>query len=196
MITAEAGCCHEMPCTEIAVTTCHAQILLSQLALHQSCCHDLPCTTLAVTTCHAQILLSQLAQHSSCCHDVPCIALAVMTCHAQILLSQHALHSSCTDLAVTTCHAQILLTDSSFGGQAQVVELEGRPPIAFDVLSVDIGITPSKAVPGSSSVATPVKPISGYESSSCHGVAFWCDVCMFAGRVATDCCSCLLCRGL
>ena len=64
-----------------------------------------------------------------------------------------------------------LLTDSRFGEQAQVVELEGRPPIAFDVLSVDIGITPSKAVPGSSSVATPVKPISGYESfmqsSSC-----------------------------
>ena len=45
--------------------------------------------------------------------------------------------------------------------QSMVVMLPKRPPIAFDVLSVDIGITPSKAIPGSSSIATPVKPISG-----------------------------------
>ncbi len=45
--------------------------------------------------------------------------------------------------------------------QSMVVILPKRPPIAFDVLSVDIGITPSKAIPGSSSIATPVKPISG-----------------------------------
>ena len=48
--------------------------------------------------------------------------------------------------------------------------LQGRPPIPFDVLSVDIGITPSKLVPGSSSIATPVKPISGYA----HIVALLC----------------------
>ena len=45
--------------------------------------------------------------------------------------------------------------------QAMLVSLRSRPPVAFDVLSVDIGITPSKLVPGSSSIATPVKPISG-----------------------------------
>lgn len=45
--------------------------------------------------------------------------------------------------------------------QANLVMLKGRPPIPFDVLSVDIGIVPSRAVPGSSSLATPVKPISG-----------------------------------
>lgn len=49
-----------------------------------------------------------------------------------------------------------------------MVLLQSRPAIPFDVLSVDIGITPSKLVPGSSSIATPVKPISGYA----HNVAF------------------------
>lgn len=46
--------------------------------------------------------------------------------------------------------------------QDMMVLLQGRPAIAFDVLSVDVGITPSKAIPGSSTIATPVKPISGY----------------------------------
>lgn len=44
--------------------------------------------------------------------------------------------------------------------QVMVVKLQDRPAITFDVLSVDIGITPSKTIPGSSSIATPVKPIS------------------------------------
>ena len=50
--------------------------------------------------------------------------------------------------------------------QGMLVLLHNRPPIPFDVLSIDIGITPSKVVPGSSNVATPVKPISGYDNKA------------------------------
>jgi selenide, water dikinase len=41
------------------------------------------------------------------------------------------------------------------------VVLKGRPPFAYDVLSVNVGITPAAtAVPGALDFATPVKPIS------------------------------------
>ena len=46
--------------------------------------------------------------------------------------------------------------------QKQLVKLgTGRPPIAYDALSLDIGITPSaQGVPGALEHATPVKPVS------------------------------------
>lgn len=45
--------------------------------------------------------------------------------------------------------------------QAKRVEVEGRPPVAYDMLSIDVGITPAAtAVPGALQFATPVKPIS------------------------------------
>ena len=45
--------------------------------------------------------------------------------------------------------------------QAKRVLLKGRPPFAYDVLSVNVGITPAAtAVPGALDFATPVKPIS------------------------------------
>lgn len=64
-----------------------------------------------------------------------------------------------------------------------MVMLRDRPPIAFDVLSVDIGITPSKAIPGSSDVATPVKPISGYAHYATPYVPFDsdCECCLSVG---------------
>lgn len=44
--------------------------------------------------------------------------------------------------------------------QKQEVHLEGRPPIGYDVLSLDTGITPSaQGVPGALEHATPVKPV-------------------------------------
>ena len=44
--------------------------------------------------------------------------------------------------------------------QKQEVYLEGRPPIGYDVLSLDVGITPSaQGVPGALQHATPVKPV-------------------------------------
>lgn len=48
--------------------------------------------------------------------------------------------------------------------QKRLVKLEsGRPPIAYDALSLDIGITPSaEGVPGALQHATPVKPVSRY----------------------------------
>ena len=45
--------------------------------------------------------------------------------------------------------------------QAQTVQLEGREPISYDVLSIDVGITPSgQGIPGALEFATPVKPVS------------------------------------
>ncbi|KAL3145556.1 hypothetical protein ABBQ32_003381 [Trebouxia sp. C0010 RCD-2024] len=64
----------------------------------------------------------------------------------------------CTFASARLIHAEAVGIDK----QGMMVMLRDRPPIAFDVLSVDIGITPSKAIPGSSDVATPVKPISGF----------------------------------
>ncbi len=44
--------------------------------------------------------------------------------------------------------------------QKQEVYLEGRPPINYDILSLDVGITPSaQGVPGALEHATPVKPV-------------------------------------
>lgn len=43
---------------------------------------------------------------------------------------------------------------------AQEVQLRGRPPIAYDVLSLNVGITPVLShVPGAVEHAIPVKPI-------------------------------------
>lgn len=45
--------------------------------------------------------------------------------------------------------------------QAKRVLLKGRPTFAYDVLSINVGITPAAtAVPGALEFATPVKPIS------------------------------------
>jgi selenide,water dikinase len=38
-----------------------------------------------------------------------------------------------------------------------------RPPLRYDVLSLDIGSTPNLAVPGAAAYATPVKPIAAFE---------------------------------
>ncbi len=49
--------------------------------------------------------------------------------------------------------------DGACPWQAKRLKLKGRPPFAYDVLSIDIGITPSSATPGAASLAVPVKPI-------------------------------------
>ena len=44
---------------------------------------------------------------------------------------------------------------------AHTVLCHGRPPVQYDVLSIDIGITPTLKVSGASEHAVPVKPIGG-----------------------------------
>ena len=46
----------------------------------------------------------------------------------------------------------------------RVLMKSGRPGARFDVCSVDVGITPSAEVSGSSDHATPVKPVSGFNA--------------------------------
>ena len=47
--------------------------------------------------------------------------------------------------------------------QAQLVLLKDRPPIRYDVLSINLGITPDlHAIPGAADHATPVKPIFSF----------------------------------
>lgn len=38
---------------------------------------------------------------------------------------------------------------------------QGRPPVPYDVLSIDIGVTPALSTPGAADHAVPVKPITG-----------------------------------
>lgn len=50
--------------------------------------------------------------------------------------------------------------------EAQRVLLRGRPPLAYDVLSLNLGITPAlSTVSGAAENTTPVKPINGWASS-------------------------------
>lgn len=45
--------------------------------------------------------------------------------------------------------------------QAQSIQFDDRPPVRYDVLSIDVGITPStQGVPGVMEHAIPVKPVS------------------------------------
>lgn len=47
--------------------------------------------------------------------------------------------------------------------QTQCITLAGRPDMRYDVLSIDVGITPSaQGVPGAMEHAIPVKPVSRY----------------------------------
>lgn len=47
--------------------------------------------------------------------------------------------------------------------QAQQVHLKDREPVAYDVLSIDVGITPSgQGIPGALEHTTPVKPVSRF----------------------------------
>ena len=43
----------------------------------------------------------------------------------------------------------------------QRVLCQGRPPVPYDVLSIDIGVTPALTVSGAAEYAVPVKPITG-----------------------------------
>ncbi len=46
--------------------------------------------------------------------------------------------------------------------QARHVLFADRPPLPYDVLSIDVGITPGRGgVPGAEEHTTPVKPIDG-----------------------------------
>ena len=65
----------------------------------------------------------------------------------------------------------------------QLVQIEGRPPLRYDILSLDIGSTPSTSQLDASSRVVPVKPIAGflarwqrflsrYEADDIHRVGF------------------------
>src|SRR5262249_21459315 len=54
-------------------------------------------------------------------------------------------------------------TATSLDLAARRVLLDGRPPMAFDLISIDTGITPSlAALPGAAEHAVPVKPIGRF----------------------------------
>lgn len=51
---------------------------------------------------------------------------------------------------------------TDFDPYSKTIEIEGRPNLSYDVLSLDIGITPDLSVPGASEFAIPVKPIGQF----------------------------------
>jgi len=51
---------------------------------------------------------------------------------------------------------------TAIDAETNTLELENRPAIEFDVVSIDIGSTPNQQIEGSAEFTTPVKPISGF----------------------------------
>jgi len=72
------------------------------------------------------------------------------------------------DLGPLASFAQARLIHAAATGldlENKLVQLEGRPPLRYDVLSIDIGITPAGGgVPGADEYSTPVKPINGFSA--------------------------------
>ena len=48
--------------------------------------------------------------------------------------------------------------------QRRRISLAGRPDIEYDLVSIDIGSTPDRSIPGSEAHSTPVKPISDFHA--------------------------------
>lgn len=60
------------------------------------------------------------------------------------------------------CAHRVPVSPSPLLEQGQRVLLQGRPSVRYDVLSLNLGITPAlSTVPGAAEHTTPVKPISG-----------------------------------
>ena len=66
------------------------------------------------------------------------------------------------------CHwAGIRFIENTVTGidlNSKQVQFDDRPPLGFDVLSLDTGSTPDLSVPGSAEFVTPVKPVSGFNA--------------------------------
>ncbi len=54
--------------------------------------------------------------------------------------------------------AEVIAVDTD----AKTVQLPNRPPLGFDLLSINSGIAPDLSVPGAQEYALPVKPIAGF----------------------------------
>jgi selenide, water dikinase len=97
--------------------------------------------------------------------------LTACTCCSGMLpgyVAGHYTHDEChIDLSKLARFAQARLvhgTCTSIDVKSRQLGISGRPPLRYDCLSVDIGITPDlQSVPGLDSV-TPVKPIDGYSN--------------------------------
>lgn len=66
----------------------------------------------------------------------------------------------CTSAGVRFINARMTAIDVD----AQCVSIEGRPPLYFDVLSLDTGSTPDLSVPGAAEFSTPVKPVHAFHA--------------------------------
>lgn len=70
------------------------------------------------------------------------------------------------DLAVLAAYSSARLIHAEASGidlASRQVKFASRPPVSYDVLSIDIGITPGRSsVPGAAALATPVKPIDKF----------------------------------
>jgi selenide,water dikinase len=75
--------------------------------------------------------------------------------------TREACHIDLFRLAEATGTRLILARANGIDRVKRRVALEGRPPLAYDALSLDLGSTPvAKGVPGAAEYTTPVKPIS------------------------------------
>jgi hypothetical protein len=86
---------------------------------------------------------------------------------------------------------------SAGGVQRREVLLKQRPSVSYDVLSIDVGITPRLSnVPGAREHTTPVKPISGCVANRSPlprgGGGFWLWMCAAKDVCSVQCAVCAL----
>ncbi len=71
------------------------------------------------------------------------------------------------DLARVCAWADVRFIEATIIGldpEAQQVELQDRPPIDYDCVSIDTGSTPDQSIAGSEKYTVPVKPIHLFQS--------------------------------
>lgn len=82
-----------------------------------------------------------------------------------LIAGHYSFEKTHIDLVKLSLWANIRFIQDSVTGinvETNTLELENRPAIEFDVVSIDIGSTPNQQIEGSAEFTTPVKPISGF----------------------------------
>jgi selenide, water dikinase len=83
--------------------------------------------------------------------------------HLAGLYDRDAIHIDLARLAFATGTRLVQARATGVDREARRVLLEGRPPISYDLLSLDVGIVPDlSGIAGADRYAIPVKPISGF----------------------------------
>ncbi len=82
-----------------------------------------------------------------------------------LIAGHYSFEQTHIDLVKLSLWAKIRFIQDSvtaIDAETNTLELENRPAIEFDIVSIDIGSTPNQEIEGSAEFTIPVKPISGF----------------------------------